>query len=278
MSLRPAISPIQSLAWVLLAGLLAGCDQAGEPPVVYSPEPTVEDLVETVLSSDSNFRDVGFASLIETSTGRRVLPVDPGATVDREILAGIRRALAQTLDRMNRADSPTHRERRINECSAHFEEAIRHFVNAQPGLECDLPRTAEGNLQRAGYPDLRIVHQPSGRVAYLDPKLVETGSLDSSLRTFYFTPRAETGKVLDDAHHLLVGIEHDGNTGQWRFLRWHLVDLAGFKVRLKAEFQADNRDIYRPELILETGESAPPENGAADAPSPGTGSQSPGPL
>jgi hypothetical protein len=38
--------------------------------------------------------------------------------------------------------------------------------------------------------------------------------------------------------------------GRWNFTRWDLVDLARFKVRLKAEFQAGNRDIYRPEAIL----------------------------
>jgi len=236
---------------------LCGCDQATEPPVVYSPEPTVEDLIETVLSSDSNFRDVPFASVIEAATGKKVLPIDSAAEADREIIAAIRRAMALTLERMNLPDSPTNQEGRINECSALFENAIREFLDAQPGIACVLPRTVAGNLQRAGYPDLKVVHQTTGRVAYLDPKLVKTGSLDSSLRTFYFTPKVKTGKVLDNAHHLLVGIEHDGNTGRWRFLRWHLVDLSGFKVRLKAEFQADNRDIYRPELILETGGDEP---------------------
>jgi hypothetical protein len=33
------------------------------------------------------------------------------------------------------------------------------------------------------------------------------------------------------------------------------VDLAGFKVTLKAEFQASNRDLYVPELILESREA-----------------------
>ncbi|MCB1232725.1 MAG: hypothetical protein KDN19_20945 [Verrucomicrobiae bacterium] len=235
--------------------VFTACEESSAPPVVFSPEPTVEGLVETVLTSDSNFRDVPFAKLIEVSTEHKVVPVDPASPVDAEILTGIRRAMAQTMEHMNRPESITNQERRINECSAHFEDAILHFVNAQPGLKCELPRNAEGNLQRAGYPDLMITHEASGRVAYLDPKLVETGSLDSSLRTFYFTPKAETGKILHDGHHLLVGIEHDGNTGKWQFLRWHLVDLSGFKVRLKAEFQADNRDIYRPELILESAEA-----------------------
>jgi hypothetical protein len=254
---------------ILLAVALTACERRTTPPVIYSPKPTVTDLIATLRASDGTFKDVPFADVIQAATGKHVLPLDRGTEVDAEIVAAIREAMAQTLERMNRPDSLTNQESRINECSAHFEETIRHFLNAQPGIECGIPRTSDGGLQRAGYPDLRIVHEESGRVAFLDPKLVEQGSLDSSLRTFYYTPAEDTGKVLEDAHHLLVGIEHDGNTGKWQFLRWHLVDLSGFKVRLKAEFQADNRDIYRSEQILESGE-APPKLSAGKKPSKGS--------
>lgn len=235
--------------------LLPGCERHPPVQVVIEETPSVESLVTTVLNGGGTYRDVPFASLIESSTGHRVLPLDPSDPVDGEILAGIRGALSRVLRRFNRSDSPTHVEARINEVSSHFEEALLEEINRDPALECELPRTEEGNLQRAGYPDLLVRHPASGRIAYLDPKLVEDGSLDSSLRTFYFTPRTETNKVLVDAHHLLVGIEHDGNTGKWKYLRWHLVDLTRFEVTLKAEFQANNRDLYRPELIVETVEA-----------------------
>jgi hypothetical protein len=116
-----------------------------------------------------------------------------------------------------------------------------------------VPLTQDGTKLAAGYPDRRLLHLPSGRVCYLDPKLVEAGSLDSSLRTFYFTPRTTTSKIREDAHHLLIGITHDGKDGDWTFLSWKLVDLYGFKVRLKAEYQAGNRDLYRPELTIRSG-------------------------
>ena len=45
--------------------------------------------------------------------------------------------------------------------------------------------------------------------------------------------------------HLLVGIEHDGKTSAWTFTGWRLVDLSTLQVRLKAEFQASNADLYR---------------------------------
>jgi hypothetical protein len=62
-----------------------------------------------------------------------------------------------------------------------------------------------------------------------------------------------TNKVRDDAVHLLVGFEHEAKSnGRWAFTRWDLVDLSYFKVRLKAEFQASNRDVYRPDAIVAT--------------------------
>jgi hypothetical protein len=65
---------------------------------------------------------------------------------------------------------------------------IRELLSATPGLNCDLPRTAEDRVQRSGYPDLRIVDLASKRVFYLDPRLYAAGSRDSSFRTFYFEP------------------------------------------------------------------------------------------
>tara|TARA_R110002096_G_scaffold113697_1_gene246888 strand:- start:547 stop:1317 length:771 start_codon:yes stop_codon:yes gene_type:complete len=245
-------------AWIYLVLMVFGtsCERSVAPMVVIENEPSVESLVSTVLNGGGTFRDVEFSDLIETSTGNQVLSMSPLEPDDAEILAGIGGAIDKVLELYNQPDTPTSDESRINEVSAYFEKALLTELDRAPEFECGYPRTAAGNLQRSGYPDLLIRHIDSGRVIYLDPKLVKEGSLKSSLRTFYFTPKIETNKVLHDANHLLVGIEHDGNTGHWKFLRWHLVDLTRFKVTLKAEFQSNNKEIYRPELILQSGESA----------------------
>ncbi|MGL5018193.1 MAG: hypothetical protein ACRDBP_08680, partial [Luteolibacter sp.] len=72
-------------------------------------------------------------------------------------------------------------------------------------------------------------------------------------RTFYFEPKNETLKITDDAVHLLVGIEHDGKDQQWTFTGWRLVDLSTLRVRLKAEFQASNAELYRSAVFNEGG-------------------------
>jgi len=142
---------------------------------------------------------------------------------------------------------------RINEVSGHFEDMLRELLNATPGLNCDFPRTAQGRVMRSGYPDLRIVDLASKRVFYLDPKLYAVGSRDSSFRTFYFEPKIATNKVRDDAVHFIAGFEHEPRKeDHWNFTRWDLVDLAQFRVKLKAEFQGSNHDMYRPEAIVAT--------------------------
>src|SRR5207302_11072456 len=148
--------------------------------------------------------------------------------------------------------SPSQNVGRINEVSSHVEDLLRELLNSTAGLSCDFPRTAENKVQRSGYPDLRIVDLASHRVYYLDPKLYAVGSRDSSFRTFYFEPRMATNKVRQDAVHFIVGFEHEKPAGDrdWKSTRWDLVDLSHFQVKLKAEFQGSNRDMYLPEAIV----------------------------
>jgi hypothetical protein len=213
-------------------------------------KPRIHPLISWLFEHPGEFSKVPFAEVIHAATGKKILPLDPTQPADQEMLARISRALDEVLEQMNQPESPVRREKRINEVSAHFEHALKERLNAEPDFICDFARTAAGKYQRSGYPDLRIEHRTSGRVTYLDPKVYAAQNRASTLRTFYFEPKRETNKVLEDAHHLVAGFEHDGRTGEWTFLRWELVDLALFEVRLKAEFQASNRDIYRTEAIV----------------------------
>lgn len=52
---------------------------------------------------------------------------------------------------------------------------------------------------------------------------------------------------------LASNTSHARKNGAWKFIRWDLIDLAQFKVKLKAEFQGSNHDMYRPEAIVASG-------------------------
>ena len=200
-------------------------------------------LVRDLLGENLGDRRFAFATVAEACSGKKIIPLADQES-HRRVKAAIGSALTRAIEKLNADDSPVRSLRRINEASRFFEDALLESLDAEPDLSCGVPPNRRGEAQRSGYPDLRIVHEPSGEVFYLDPKLVEDGSRDSTLRSFYFEPKDETLKITDDAVHLLAGIGHDGKDGAWTFTGFTLVDLSTLKVRLKAEFQASNRELY----------------------------------
>jgi hypothetical protein len=200
-------------------------------------------LVRTLLAENLANRSFSFATVASACSGKMVRPLDHSATHFR-VTAAIGKALDASLAELNLPESPVRQLRRINEASRLFEDAIHRHLQEIPGITCDIPPTRSGVHQRSGYPDLRITDVASGTVFYLDPKLVAAGSEASSFRSFYFEPKNATLKITDDAVHLLAGISHDGKSGAWTFTGWQIVDLSTLRVRLKAEFQASNADLY----------------------------------
>jgi hypothetical protein len=236
-------------ATILAATALA--QQSATPRPSAGPRAPVDALIPWLLEQDVQLRGIPFGQVIFDATGKKVIPMDPQNPTDQRVLKQIAHALNEVVRRLNQPGSIVQAIARINEVSGPFEDLIEGLLNTAPGLSCDFPRTADGHVQRSGYPDLRLVDKETKRVFYLDPKLYAAGSRESSFRTFYFEPRKSTNKVRDDAVHLVIGFEHAApKEGQWKFTRWDVVDLAHFRVRLKAEFQGSNRDLYRPEAIM----------------------------
>jgi hypothetical protein len=263
---------------LILSLSVIGLALARNVPTEQTPDKklAIDQLIPWLLDEESQLRGIPFGEVILDATGKRVLPFDPKSQIDRRVIKRIGTALDETLKRMNVENSPVQNIKRINEVSGHFEDSLRELLNTAPDLKCDFPRTTDGKVQRPGYPDLRVVDVATNKVFYLDPKLYAAGSRDSSFRTFYFEPKVATGKIHDDAVHLIAGIERQqirvaaslsrgdsetdekdstgterrGSKATWKFTRWDVVDLANFKVRLKAEFQGSNRDMYRAEAVL----------------------------
>ncbi len=250
---------IPKMRFVLwLAAIALAISALAQPPAKKNP---VDQLIPWLLNEDQQLRGVPFSQVIFDTTGRRVLPFDPNNAVDQRVAEAISIACNETMKRLNARDSIIQNVDRINEVSSHFEDTLRDLLNTTPGLQCNFPLTAQGKIQRSGYPDLRIVDRQSKRVFYLDPKLYAVGSRDSNFRAFYFEPRKATNKVHDDAVHFVVGFGHSprasgsgSSNATWQFIRWDLVDLSQFTMKLKAEFQGSNRDMYRPQAIVASSE------------------------
>lgn len=209
-------------------------------------------LVKRLLAEDLGSRSFLFSQVVESSSGKKVLPFKKETSSHALVLEQIKASIGKAIITLNKPESPIKKLRRINEASRYFEDLLLIEIGKHPELTCTIPPNKEGKAQRSGYPDMRIEHTASKTVFYLDPKLFEEKSRASSLRTFYYEPKTRTMKILDDAVHLLLGISHDGVDADWSFTSWELVDLSKFKVRLKAEFQASNKDLYKEENLIES--------------------------
>jgi hypothetical protein len=241
-----AMASLVSAEWTQSADVQP---RSAPPATAQAP---IDQLIPWLLDEEQQLRGVPFGEVIFDATGKKVLPFDANNGVDQRIAKAISAAADEAMKRLNAPGSAIRNVDRINEVSSHFEDTLRDLLSSTAGLRCDFPLTADGKVQRSGYPDLRIIDLESRRVFYLDPKLYAIGSRDSTFRAFYFEPRNTTNKVRDDAVHFVIGFEHEPRekTGMWKFTRWDLVDLSRFTVKLKAEFQGSNRDMYRPEAIV----------------------------
>jgi len=236
---------VSALVWA--AAFVPGCLLAGSKDT--------GDLISWLLEDGRDMKGIPFSEVLAATTGKKIIPVDPAA--DRAWLGRLGKVLDQMLSDLNDPSQEIHKARRINEASRFVEDQLRLGLNRQPGWKCMVPQTASGGEQRSGYPDLRLVLE-NGDVVYLDAKLYEDGSRSSTLRTFYYEPKTTTGKVHDDARHLLVSIRHNGKTGaDLRLLGWELVDVSRIRVRLKAEFQASNHDLYHKDNVVAEGTPKP---------------------
>jgi len=258
-----AITRLQTFLLLILSLVLTTATTEATPnqeqPPTSSSKDSTQELIQHLLNQDLGTRKFSFPDVVLAASGKKVIPIDLKSSSHQAILKVIEQSAQQVILEFNQADSPIRKLRRINEASRYFEDSLLKKINAHAGFSSEIPQNTQGKKQRSGYPDLLITYtSPTGKItrAYLDPKLFEEKSQASSLRTFYFEPRSRTNKIQYDALHLLLGISHDGHQQKWTFTGWHLCDLFKFQVRLKAEFQASNRDLYRKDLIIRSSQKS----------------------
>ena len=169
--------------------------------------------------------NVSFAYVIEATTGCRVFPLE-----DENVVAEVYEASKSVLDDVRNVN---YADKRPNEISNDLERRLREKLKGV------IP---EGKV--AGYPDILI--ERKNKNFYIEVKLAELEQLNSSFRTFYYEP-VKLAKVTRDAVHMMVGFVHRRK----RVVGFKIVDLSRINVSLKNEFNANNKEIYKREAIVQ---------------------------
>ena len=231
---------------ILLAGWLAGSGALGHAQGAPTNAP-----LETVLAELAQpARRLPFQTVIAATTGHRVLHFDTNNPAHLELSRRILRAAALAGARAQKEGIAT---ARANEAGNHIEPFVRAALR-ETGLGAQVPVTAAGRAQVAGYPDIEITNAPA---CYLELKTYNAATVNTSQRSFYYSPSAHS-KVTRDALHLLLAYELEKQTrdGQtvFRPVHWKLITLEDLEVDLKFEFNQSNRGLYgREQAVLGEG-------------------------
>lgn len=216
-----------------------------------SQEDYIKKLENTVSKFLEPLKDIPFPIAIKAISGHEVLAFNKNSQEDKELLKRLARALDIAINNAYKTGISTPRP---NEVGNHIESFVKDGLNSV-GIKAKIPLTSNGKHQSAGYPDV-FIKDIDGRATYLECKTYNQKSIDSSFRAFYFQP-SKNSKIICDARHLMVGFEivREKRNGKSVFapIHWKLYTLEKMLVQVKHEFNASNKEIYKPEALLAEG-------------------------
>jgi len=223
----------------LLAGLTLLGGQPGRAAEASSHQERLE-LERTLAGLAKPAKAIPFKTVIQATTGFRILDMDTNNAAHLELWRRVTRAAALAGERARQEGISTARS---NEAGNRIEPFVRAALT-ESGLTARVPVNTAGRGQSTGYPDLEI----TGSIpCYLELKTYSAAALNTTQRTFYYSP-SETPKVTRDALHLLLAYELETviRDGKSYFVpaHWKLVTLQDLEVDLKFEFNQGNRGLY----------------------------------
>ncbi len=211
----------------------------------------VRQLEEVIKKFLQPMKGIPFSICIKALTGFSVIGFDCSIKQNKLMLEDLSKAAQMTGDKAFQDGIYTARP---NEAGNQMEPFVLQSLR-EVGLKAGKPASKSGKIKSAGYPDIQIEDR-FGRTIYLDCKTYSAATKNQSFRTFYFSPSADP-KITRDAFHLLMSFELSvsDREGKRAFVpvSWQIYTLERLLVQIKHEFNASNKELYRPESLLRTG-------------------------
>ena len=145
-------------------------------------------------------RNIPFNLVIEAISGHKVVPFNKDDDEDRQLLNLLKKAVNIAGQAINKKGIERRRPNEVgNDVESFVSDALRRV-----GLSPQIPRTRSGRRKSAGYPDLQIEFQ--GKVHYIECKTYNEQNVNTTQRSFYFSP-SEDLKVTASGHHFALCFE-----------------------------------------------------------------------
>jgi len=214
--------------------------------------PNSSDELKTFLKTLKPKQDIPFSLVVETLSGKRVLPITESQE-DKTLLANLKKATIKAGKKANEVGIFT---RRPNEAGNKMEPFLRDALNKLE-LHADIPKNSLGKKQATGYPDIYL-KDSSGRNNYVEVKTHEftRNITEKGMRAFYISPpKPNKSKIIYDARHLIVayGLERIRRNNSTCFIpkNWKIASIHNMKVNLKYEFNTNSAGMYRNAILIE---------------------------
>lgn len=199
----------------------------------------LEGVIKQMLTP---LRDIPFNLVIESMTGKKVLPFDAKSSEHCGILVHLKETALLVGKEINREGILRSRP---NEVGNDIEPFVRNAMNSLH-LNADIPKGPAGKKKATGYPD--IIFWYKDKPYYLECKTYNISNVSTTQRSFYFSPSDEF-KIVYDAPHLMLSFEiyEAGDKGRnhiYKCENYKILSLESLSLDVKYEFNSDNKRMY----------------------------------
>jgi len=199
----------------------------------------LENVIRQMLKP---LKDIPFNLVIEAMTGKKVISFDFSKSEHTEVLELLKTAAVKAGKKINETGIL---RTRPNEVGNDIEPYVRETLN-YVNLNADIPTGPSGHKKATGYPDIIFTYKTEPY--YLECKTYNIKNIETTQRSFYFSPSDEF-KVIHDAPHFIISFEiyvagEKGNKHIYKCSRYKILSVESLSLDVKYEFNSDNKRMY----------------------------------
>lgn len=202
----------------------------------------VQNLERIIKDMLTPLKGLPFNLVIEAMTGKKVLPFNVNKSEHLEVLNLLKKSALMAGLEINQHGILRSRPNEVgNDIEPFVKKALNHC-----GLKAETPSNLKGRKKSTGYPD--IIFWYKDKPYYLECKTYNNKNLETTQRSFYFSPSKDF-KIIYDAPHLVlsyelfsVGTKNGLNIYKCRYYK--ILSIEKLKVDVKYEFNSDNKRMY----------------------------------
>lgn len=177
-----------------------------------------------------------FHRIIKELTGWDVIPASKARVGHNELLSILEsvanRAAQEVIDNSIVQDRP-------NEAGNNIEDYVEDALREEITIEIRDMR------QKSGYPDIKSQIAATREVVFIECKIFNSKTRDSTQRTFYLSDGPAIREKVDcDAIHVAISYEMNQTGKEYRPHAYKIIDLYDLPCKLKKEWNSNNRYLY----------------------------------